>query len=679
MKKTKILTLTGVLLLSTLTVVGCKKKEKVDPEELMASAKAAIVYSGLTEGISSAFDLITEYEGVSVSYAIAGTYTYHVGGLTEDVTATCPYISIAEGGKSTVVNPLVLGDKVTVNSTEKVVTNGDYITTQLVATLTYGDLTETKKFNVKVNPVAKVMSYEEYMAAKNNAAVTIEIIVDKVAVERKYSYNLAWGHDTNNNSYYIYNLGNYLNEDKVAVGNRVIIAGTKSIYSGFHELIKASSVSLVSKNNTVLEPIDITSTLQAATKEDDDSLKKYQGAPIKASGLIVKSIDEPTYVEGTDSSEGYYDRYNVVCYSKDGGFEVTLNISRAADDQTALKAKVAELNVDDVITVVGWGEWYNGLQITVTDSNPFTKTGSVKKTDEQKFAAIKEEVTGKIKTTVADDFTLPVSATYDSTITWASNNAAIAVGDKGACKVTCGNKDVEVTLTGTISLPSGAKDTITVKVTVNKVITSSIIKAKLAAGTGTTSEAMTVSGVVTSVEGTTFFIDDGQSSLMIYDCPKNKYVATLGDQVDVVATYTYYSGIYETKSITSVTKVTEKTITPRGALVVTEATWDYNTLKDEDNRLVTLNDVEFVSIDSKFAAYVDSNNKGTHGMYKLKIGSKSITIKVNKNAKEGADIAAKLEALKAGDKVNLVDAVLTFYKNAPQLTLSHATSVVIPA
>ena len=173
MKKLKILTLSTAALLTMGSVVGCGSKEKEDPEEILASAKAALVFPNLTTGVKASFELYDTLDGVSITYSIAETYTVTQGSLTETVTANCPYISISEDNKTANVTPAYLKDTLTINGTKVTVDNTWYATTVLTATLTYGDLTDTKKFNVKIVPTAKVMTYDEFVAASNNSAICI--------------------------------------------------------------------------------------------------------------------------------------------------------------------------------------------------------------------------------------------------------------------------------------------------------------------------------------------------------------------------------------------------------------------------------------------------------------------------------------------------------------------------
>lgn len=679
MKKFKILTLSTVALLAMGSVVGCggKKDDKDSPEEILASAKAALVFPNLTTGVKASFDLYDTLDGVSITYSIANTYTVAQGTLTETVTAACPYISISEDNKTANITPAYLKDSVTINGESVTVDNTWYATTVLTATLTYGDLTDTKKFNIKIVPTAKVMTYSEFIAAQNNSAICIQVIIDKVGIERKYNYNLAWGHDQAGNAYYMYNIPNtYMTDDLVAVGNEVIMTGSKSIYSGFHELQKADGVMLVNKDSSYVAPEfqDVTADLNAAESMDSKDLVKYQAAPIKIQNLIVAKTPEIPAVQTNETYGQYYDTFSIVCTLGEGGKEFSLRVSRAADDPVALVDVVKTLQVDDVLTVKGWGEWYNELQLTMLATDSITKTGTISKTDDEKLAGAKTAAEEKLPATaIVSNFNLPITSTYNSTIAWTSSNTDVLAIDNetGLCTITpSSTEDVVVTLTGTLTIP-GIENTIeiTKDVTVSRVVTSTILKARMAADASST-EAMEITGVVTNVQGTSFYIDDGESAIMVYNLTGHNYVK--GDVVALTSTVTSYNGLYETtnKGVTAHEKLTDSDLVAREALVLTADNFSADALKGEDSRLVSASGLVLKSVTT--AASTDFS-----GLYVFSLGSVDVTITVNKYAYNVTEIAEKLATLNVGDTIDVVNANLGWYK-VPQIDICEVDSIVIP-
>lgn len=677
MKKLKILTLSTAALLTMGSVVGCGSKEKEDPEEILASAKAALVFPNLTTGVKASFELYDTLDGVSITYSIAETYTVTQGSLTETITANCPYISISEDNKTANVTPAYLKDTLTINGTAVTVDNTWYATTVLTATLTYGDLTDTKKFNVKIVPTAKVMTYDEFVAASNNSAICIQVIIDKIGYERKYNYNLAWGHDQAGNTYYMYNIPSaYLTDDLVAIGNEVIMTGSKSIYSGFHELQKADGVMLVNKDASYTAPEykDTTDALVAASAMDAKELVKYQAAPMTIRNLIVAKTPEIPEVQTNETAGQYYDTFSITCTLGEGGKEFSLRVSRAADNPVALVEVVKTLQVDDVLTVKGWGEWYNELQLTLLETDSITKTGTISKTDDEKLAGAKAAAEEKLPSTaVVANFTLPVTSTYDSTISWTSSNPDVLAIDSASGDVTINpssSEDIVVTLTGTLTIPGIEKTVeITKDVTVSKIISSTIVNARLAADAGS-KDAVTITGVVTNVQGTSFYLDDGESSFMVYNLSGHSYVK--GDVVSVTSTVTVYNGLYETasKGITANEKLTDSTLVAREALVLTGDNFTADALKGEDSRLVSASGLVLKSVDT-------AASKSSSGKYVFTLGGKDVTITVNKYAYNVEEIAAKLATLNVGDTIDIVNANLGWY-NGPQIDLCEVDSIVIP-
>lgn len=677
MKKLKILTLSTAALLTMGSVVGCGSKEKEDPEEILASAKAALVFPNLTTGVKASFELYDTLDGVSITYSIAETYTVTQGSLTETVTANCPYISISEDNKTANVTPAYLKDTLTINGTAVTVDNTWYATTVLTATLTYGDLTDTKKFNVKIVPTAKVMTYDEFVAASNNSAICIQVIIDKIGYERKYNYNLAWGHDQAGNTYYMYNIpSTYLTDDLVAIGNEVIMTGSKSIYSGFHELQKADGVMLVNKDASYTAPEykDTTDALVATSTMDAKELVKYQAAPMTIRNLIVAKAPEIPEVQTNETAGQYYDTFSITCTLGEGGKEFSLRVSRAADDPVALVEVVKTLQVDDVLTVKGWGEWYNELQLTLLETDSITKTGTISKTDDEKLAGAKAAAEEKLPSTaVVANFTLPLTSTYDSTISWTSSNPDVLAIDSASGDVTIhpsSSEDIVVTLTGTLTIPGIEKTVeITKDVTVSKIISSTIVNARLAADAGS-KDAVTITGVVTNVQGTSFYLDDGESSFMVYNLSGHSYVK--GDVVSVTSTVTVYNGLYETasKGITANEKLTDSTLVAREALVLTGDNFTADALKGEDSRLVSASGLVLKSVDT-------AASKSSSGKYVFTLGGKDVTITVNKYAYNVEEIAAKLATLNVGDTIDIVNANLGWY-NGPQIDLCEVDSIVIP-
>ena len=687
MKNKKLLVFSLAAFMATsITVAGCSKKgshgsgtdsgivsgtdseisEEETDEEKVDRVKAEIGpnYQSLAGGVKRDFELLTELDGVQLTYSFADTQ----------------FVNVNTEGNKAVVNSVYYGDKDPLDSTgEAVVTDEWYTSTIMTVTLTCGEATATKKFNVKILPCARVMDWDTYIAAEKSSAACVQVIIDRVEVETKYNYNIAWGHDKDNHSYYFYNFADkYLTDTKIAVGNEVIISGTKDNYNGFHELIKFDAVELVEQNSThTIERKDITSDIESAASLSDKSLTKYQGAPVKVTDFVIKSITEITtdnYITASDTVK--HDYLNKV-YVKGtvGTKNLTIEISRVMDGAQG-KAKLESLAPNDIISIEGMGAWYNEFQVTALDADKIVKTGVKTVTDEEKLQLAKEEVEGKLPTAeLTDDVELPVTTTaYGATVTWAvSGEGATLNADGKTLNVTRTSSAQQITITGTISI-AGITSTATVEKTLTIAKSSSspllVVRTELqnaASGTVSANEYTTY-GKVTAVEGNTFYYDDGYTSMMAYG-GKTNYKVTVGDNVKVVATFQNYNGLIETKTISSVTKV-EEDYTPRSAYIVkTEEDFTKEKLFGEDSRLISF--TSNLKLKTKSTALSSSSN----AKLVFTLGTKDITIT---SSKFGGDLAALSQfftELNVGDEVTIQNAIVGLYKSEPQVTITAAYQI----
>ena len=142
---------------------------------------------------------------------------------------------VIEGANATVVRPSY--------------SDGD-ATVVLTATITKGEIVDTKEFTLTVSKV-EYNTHAEYVAAAVNTELTIQAVV----VFKAGSYiNLQ---DKEGKSYFIY--GNVTNAD-VVVGNEIKFKATKANYNGLNQLTFKELIEVVSEGN-VIEPKDVTEEL----------------------------------------------------------------------------------------------------------------------------------------------------------------------------------------------------------------------------------------------------------------------------------------------------------------------------------------------------------------------------------------------------------------------------------
>ena len=654
MKKSKLLVVSGVALATLFTVVGCGGGETAEERVNRVASEVKVGCAAFKDGIKNNQQLQSLVDGVTVTY-----------------TETSDRLTVSADGKTLEVTVPYLGDKITVDGTEVTVDDTWYETAVIVATFSYKGVTVTKNIHVMLIAAANVMSFDQYIAAATDTAACVQIVVDRVGMERRYNYVLVWGHDAQGNGYYVYNAGDK-NLGKLEPGNEVILSGTKDIYNGYHELKKVDSCTLVSEGNAVVStPKDITSTLAAATDMAASNLVQLQGSLVKATGLIVTDVRAGKWVEGTDGAESYGEKYFIDVVAANGGPEFTIGICRSADDFTDLWATLGTIKVDDVITVEGYASWFNVFNITLV-GNDVTVTGTVTKTNQEKVDASKAAIESELPSAAGASLTLPTTGLYDGvTVAWTSSNtSAISVGANGVCTVTGAATEQTVTLTGVVSIAGGTETaTISHTITVPAVSNSTILNARNGYG-GSDQAGITVEGQVTAVQGSSFYIDDGISSIFIYNYGNN-HGFVVGDSVTVTGTLTSYSGLMQIKSKTAGGKLTDKTYTARSAVTLTEAEFTKENLTGQDGRIVKLENLTFVEIKKAWA----SGSSGTTAQYIFKLGNTNITLTLNKFATNGAGVKDIIEALTAGDVID-VTAPMGWY-NGPQVDLTNASEITV--
>ena len=269
------------------------------------------------------------------------------------------------------------------------------------------------------------------------------------------------------------------------------------------------------------------------------------------------------------------------------------------------------------------------------------------------------------------------TATYDITITesiqLASSDVALHIGDSdytpivkisgtstevSGCTFTSGNTSAVTIVNGKLHVAGAGKATITaahadgdgktytsatftayVSETIQSVVTSCVA---ITDNTGTISGTHYIQGTVTGVYGTSFMIQEGNYAMYIYT--STNYSISLNDVVRVTGTFGRYNKWIESRSVSSVEKLTFATPELISPLVVS----DPATLTDSDqNRLVSFTGLAYNS-----GTYTVGTNSSIEF---LDSNSNTIVYRTEKNiddTTEGA-IKTKIDAIIA-DKDNLV-------------------------
>lgn len=424
MKKTKLLMCLSAFLLATAALTGCDQtggsSEVVETaEEKVAAVKAALVYDGLTDGVLSDVSLITsviDYEDVTITYSVS--------------EAAAAYLKV-EGDKLVVTRPdMATGDV--------------KLQKALVATITCGEATDTKSFNIKIVAKGNDITIAEFRSLTAATGAPCIVYGQVVAENAK---GLLVG-DSSGKVVYAFDgdLVSADNANRAHVGDYVKVEGGWAAYGGVPQFSYNAADGAVDvtvlKDSEVLDSYKYTAPSAPETWDAAklDTYLTYTNVD-DLSGHYVKVVGELSI------SGSYYNLY------VDG---TSTAVGSLAYPSAEIAAELADLN-GKMIEVTGYSLYISGgkyVNIFTTDVQEVTLD------DTKKAEMAAESLTVAAQAT--SDFVLPATGTYESTVTWTSNNpAAIAVGEKSGngypATVTRTSEDVQVTLTATATVGSVTK------------------------------------------------------------------------------------------------------------------------------------------------------------------------------------------------------------------------------
>lgn len=430
MKKGKLLMAFAAI---ALALTGCNK-DKGDtrtPEQKVDAAIEAVRNDWKAEkyaedGVTKDFALMTSVDGIT--------------GVTISYTSDNAAVRISEDNKTAIV-------------TRPEHDQADALVT-LTAKFVCEEISKDTKLGVmvikKTAPVDET-SVAEIQAAKDGTVVSMTgIVVGRSILDPQFNNFTAYIQHETEGGLYIYRApGDDYNT--FAIGNKVKVTGTKGSYSGLVQIAASTQetwqVELIASNQPLPEYKDVTSAISSA--EDNTKVSTLlQSTRVQLTGFRVTSVG--TYTPGSS--------FNV--NGLVGNVETMIRVKQDIEASAALASTFQGFTAGDVLTVKGVADWYNEFQLV-----PFEveKTGTSEFSDQDKVDMAKESF-GFNTTSVTADFKLPLTADYGVTVSWTSNNAAIAVNGENAT-VTRGSSDVTVTLTATFTL-NDATTTQTYEVTV---------------------------------------------------------------------------------------------------------------------------------------------------------------------------------------------------------------------
>ena len=215
---------------------------------------------------------------------------------------------------------------------------------------------------------AKVMTYEEYVAAELDSEVTVETYV-----QAKQSW---WDNkgtiycQSEDGAYFLYNMPMSQEEyDLLVPGTKIRVTGYKAEWSGEVEITEAT-FEILDAEPWIAEPKDVTDLLGT------DELIKYQNQLVIFSGMTVEAKKD---ANGNDVAFLYnWDGSGQAGNNNDLYFDLSVNgqtytftvESYLRGEGTDVYTNVTDLAIGAKIDAVGYLYWYNGANPHIIDIEP---------------------------------------------------------------------------------------------------------------------------------------------------------------------------------------------------------------------------------------------------------------------------------------------------------------------
>ena len=327
---------------------------------------------------------------------------------------------------------------------------------KLTATVVAGDGTKGAVTFDRHVPEYKVISFEEYMAAKEGDTVTVEgivVAINSKAANNKYNH-LFLADASGKGGYYVYSLSKDPVKDYgIKVGMTVSVTSTVKPYSGMQELSGGSATII----DETIKTVDVKDITDAVKNGDETTLKNYVGLPVTIKGVTIgtQELEKDTsqYLNFTVGEKTAYVRTYVT------DFPTTFTLTKdekgnvsCADKQTIDEAHAAKF---------GWTANATGILVLYNSSPYLIPMGTdcfeylefVEKTPAEKITAEANNLSVPTDVTENTTIALPLVGKYynEVTITWAINNEAYTIGEDGKLAIVLGEEKVELTLTATVA------------------------------------------------------------------------------------------------------------------------------------------------------------------------------------------------------------------------------------
>jgi len=196
-----------------------------------------------------------------------------------------------------------------------------------------------------------VMTYAEYAAAEIDTEVTVECYVQ--ATQSWWDNQIVVYAADQEGAYFLYNMPcSEADAAKLVPGAKIKVTGYKAEYAGEIEIIDFSAVEFVEGGiNYIAQPVDLTALL--GTEE----LINYQNQTASFVGMTVKSIE---YKNGEPGDDIY-----VTLTYNGADYDFCVERYLTGPDHWVYQM-VGTLKAGDVVDVIGFVYWYNGVNTHIT-------------------------------------------------------------------------------------------------------------------------------------------------------------------------------------------------------------------------------------------------------------------------------------------------------------------------
>jgi DNA/RNA endonuclease YhcR with UshA esterase domain len=422
----------------------------------------------------------------------------------------------------------------------------------LTATITGGDKTATKSFNLIV-PKFEVTAFEDYIDATEGTVTVAGIVVGINSKAAGNTRNHLFLADLDGKGgYYSYQM----DQDPVAdlgieLGMIVAVTGPVAPYSGMQE-IKGGVAVILDETKHDFAPVDITELVLSGA-----SLKNYVGLPVTINGVEIANQEL-----GGTSDYLKFKIGNLTSYIRTYVTDFPTTLVR--DDKATIDAAHAEhfgwnANVTGILVL------YSGAPYLIpTSVNCFEYLSAPQKTDAEKVTDALGLLTFGSSFSSDTVIDLPAASTAfaDVLLTWTSNSEFAVVADgKLTITVPDAATEVVITVTATCGEATGTKE-FTAKLSKTATPVKDIIDlgASMAHNTYTESKYL-VAGIITEVYNTQYgnmkITDENGNILTIYgtysadgslryDAMESKPV--VGDYVVIFGVVGQYNGTPQVKN-----------------------------------------------------------------------------------------------------------------------------------